>query len=202
MMDSQGMKKIIILPFFAVLTFTSGSLLALEPLSGDELGNVAAQGGVYLTGDLTINENGGPLNVNDTNDGLLENGSNVWQVSCDTATANSRCGARIALNAGDESGGWFVLDNIRGRYSFEGLTLRTRKIDSGFGGDGAAFNEDVLELGLPDRIEFEELRFTVANSNSSRPSDANYSQSNIFSVNINGFSNQQGNLLLFPTGNP
>lgn len=187
------MKKIIILSFFAVLTFTAGNSLALEPLSGDELGNVTAQGGVYLTGDLTINDSGGPLNVD---------GPSSWQSNCTPSSTNASCGARLAVNIGDASGGWLVLDNIRGRFSFEGLTLRTRKINSGFNGDGAAFNEDVLELGLPNRMEFEELKFTVANSNKARPTESGFQQSNIFTVNMNGFSQQQGNLLLFPTGTP
>ncbi|WP_420589353.1 hypothetical protein [Bacterioplanoides sp.] len=187
------MKKIINTSLIFLLLTPFTSLVALEPLSGDELGNVTAQGGVYLTGDLTINENGGPLNVD---------GPSIWQKSCSPTSSDARCGARLALNGGDESGGWLVLDNIRGRFSFEGLTLRTRKINSGFNGDGAAFNEDVLELGLPNRIEFEELKFTVANSNAARPTESGFQQSNIFTVNVNGFSNQQGNLLLFPTGAP
>lgn len=188
------MNKIIkYLAALSPLLLLPATSMALEPLSGAELGKVTAQGGVYLTGDLTINDNGGPLNVD---------GPTRWQRNCTPSSTDARCGARLALNAGDENGGWFVLDNIRGRFSFEGLTLRTRKIDSGFGGDGASFNQDVLELGLPNRIEFEELKFTVANSNAARPTDSGFQQSNIFTVNVNGYSNQQGNLLLFPTGAP
>lgn len=187
------MKKIINVFAMVSALLLSANLMALEPLSGDELGNITAQGGVYLSGDLTINDNGGPLNVD---------GPDYWQTSCSSVSTDSRCGARLALNSGDEGGGWFVLDNIRGRFSFEGLTLRTRRINNGFNGDGAGFDQDVLELGLPNRIEFEELKFTVANSNAARPTASGFQQSNIFTVNVNGYSNQQGNLLIFPTGTP
>jgi hypothetical protein len=177
---------------------------SLEPLSSDDLGNVAGQGGVYLTGDLTINDSGGPLNV----DGPARNNYN-WQLNCDSSD-DSRCGGRIAVNTGGN--GWLVLDNIRGRFSFEGLTLRTRVLstatDAGSFGtsDVETFLADggsnVLEFGLPNELRFTDTSFTVANSNSARPTDDNYQQTDIFSVNINGISRLQGNALLFPTGSP
>lgn len=185
------MKRTIII----LLSFLSVSAIAMEPMSADDMGMVTGQGGVYLSGDLTINENGGPLNVD---------GPSAWQASCDTASADAVCGARIAVNTGDNAGssGWFVLDNIRGRFSFEGLTLKTRTIDSGFEGDGAAFNSDVLEVGLPNSLEYESVSLTVANSSSARPTDANFQQTDIFTLNINGQANLQGNLLVYPTGTP
>ena len=169
-------------------------LMALEPLTDTALKNVSGQGGVYLSGDLTINADGGPLNVD---------GPSAWTANCDSASASNRCGGRIAVNTGDSGNeGWFVLDNIRGRFSFEGLTLKTRSIDSGFSGDGAVFDNDVLEIGLPNSLEYEDVLFTVANSNSARPTDAGFVQTDIFTLNINGESRLQGNLLVFPTGAP
>ncbi|MCA6059986.1 hypothetical protein HUF18_09395 [Thalassolituus sp. ST750PaO-4] len=168
----------------------------MEPLSAEDLSAVSGQGGVYLSGDITINENGGPLNV----DGPSAHGYS-WQISCTTASTDKRCGGRIAVNSG-AGGGWLVLDNIRGRFSFEGLTLRTRKIDSGFGGDGAAFNSDVFEIGLPNKLNYEKASYTIANSNSARPTDAGFMQTDIMTVNINGEAKLQGNLLIFPTGAP
>ncbi|WP_286717117.1 hypothetical protein [Thalassolituus sp. UBA2009] len=186
------MKRLLII--FASFMPTYG--FALEPLSSEDLSAVSGQGGVYLSGDITINENGGPLNV----DGPSDNGYS-WQTSCTTASTDKRCGGRIAVNSG-AGGGWLVLDNIRGRFSFEGLTLRTRKINSDFDGDGAAFNSDVFEIGLPNNLNYEDASFTIANSNSARPTDASFMQTDIMTVNINGKANLQGNLLIFPTGAP
>lgn len=187
------MKKVVAL---VSILFVSIQTYGLEPLSAEDLSAVSGQGGVYLSGDITINDNGGPLNI----DGPTANGYN-WQADCSGSSDDKRCGGRIAVNSGT-AGGWLVLDNIRGRFSFEGLTLRTRKIDSGFGGDGAAFNSDVFEIGLPNNLNYENASFTIANSNSARPTDPDFMQTDIMTVNINGTANLQGNLLIFPTGAP
>lgn len=169
---------------------------SLEPLSATELDNITGQGGVYLSGDLTINEQGGPLN----SDGPSANGYN-WQTSCGPGSSDSRCGARIAVNTGD-GGGWLILDNIRGRFSFEGLTLKTRKINTGFEGDGATFNRDVFEIGLPNKLDYDDASFTIANSNQARPTDIGFQQTDVMTIDVNGAANLQGNLLIFPTGTP
>ncbi len=186
------MKRLLII----VTAMASGGGFALEPLSSEDLSSVSGQGGVYLSGDITINENGGPLNV----DGPSANGHN-WQVTCTTVSTDKRCGGRISVNSG-ASGGWLVLDNIRGRFSFEGLTLRTRKINSGFRGDGVTFNSDVFEIGMPNNLNYEDVSFTVASSNRPRPTDTGFKQTDIMTLNVNGKANLQGNLLIFPTGAP
>ena len=176
-----------------VLALSFGfSSLALEPLFDSELGDVAGQGGVYLTGDITINANGGPLNVD---------GPSGWQRTCDEASTDSRCGARLAFNA-TTTGGYLVLDNIRGRFSFEGLTLATRTVDSGFDGDGAAFDSSVLEIGLPNTIEFDNVSFTIAASSEARPTDAGLVQTDVLNARLDGDVTMKGNLLMFPTGTP
>ncbi len=111
-------------------------------------------------------------------------------------------GLEATVNTGSSSTGWFVLDNIRGRFSFEGLTLKTRTINSGFLGDGALFDSEVLEVGLPNTLNYENVSLTVANSNTPRPTDAGFQQTDIFTLNINGQANLQGNLLVYPTGTP
>lgn len=171
---------------------------ALEPLEEDEMQLVLGQGGVYLTGDIAINEAGGPLNntADSSNPG-------IWRKNCTTSNVDKRCGARLAVNAGDgANSGWLVLDNIRGRFSFEGITLRTRNIDSGFSGDGASFDRDVLEVGLPNTVKYIDVTFTLANSNAARPTDSGFRQTDILNVRINGDVTMKGNLLLFPTGTP
>lgn len=181
--------------------FTASSLLALEPLIEKEMQQVIGQGGVYLTGDITINEAGGPLN----NSADTSNPA-IWKRNCTSTNLDKRCGARLAVNAGDgANSGWLVLDNIRGRFSFEGITLRTRTIDStdsGFDGDGAAFNRDVLEVGLPNTVKYTDVTFTLANSSKARPTDVGFQQTDILNIRIDGDVTMKGNLLLFPTGTP
>ena len=184
----------IIITCFALIYFPR--VIGLEPLAEEELQQVLGQGGVYLSGDITINDTGGPLN--NTSDG---SNPAIWKNNCPAGFSEPRCGARIAVNASSSSG-WLVLDNIRGRFSFEGITLKTRTIDSGFDGDGTSFNNDVLEIGLPNTIKYSNVSFTLANSSHARPTDSGFNQTDIFNVNIDGDVSLRGNLLLFPTGNP
>ncbi len=101
-----------------------------------------------------------------------------------------------------ENGGWMVLDDIRGNFAFEGLTLRVRTVDSGFGGDGEQFNRDVLELGLPNTVRFNDVQFKISASSTARPTDPGFQQTDIFSVDMRGEVVMEGNLLVFPAGNP
>jgi hypothetical protein len=190
MMQSE-MKKIIGCLFASFIISTN----ALEPLDDEIMGEYLAQGGVYLSGDLTINEIGGPLNESGKG-----NPSGWVNDSCE-ASLEVECGARLAFRTGS-SQGWLILDNIRGGFSFEGLTLQTRHIDSGFDTDGSAFDEDVLEIGLPNTVKYDNVTFALATSNQARVTDAGAVQKNIFDVRINGDVTMQGNLLIFPTGNP
>lgn len=158
----------------------------MATLDDSDLSEVAGQGGIYLSGDVSINEMGGPL-------------QNSYFGGC--SEAEKRCGARFAFRV-KEDGGWMVLDDIRGKFSFEGLTLRVRKIDSGFGGDGELFNRDVLEIGLPGTIRYQDVQFTLAGSSTARPTDVGFQQTDIISVEMQGEVVMEGNLLVFPTGNP
>ena len=97
---------------------------------------------------------------------------------------------------------------MKGKLSFDGLTLRSRAIDSAtddFGGDESEVGIDgmtVLEIGLPDKVKFEDFQYSVVTSSQSRPTDVGYQQQIRHGVNFNGTVNMQGNLLVFPTGNP
>ncbi len=177
---------------FRKLSLVLGVLLS-APSSADfsaiddaELSDISGQGGVYLSGEITINENSGPI-------------QNAYFGNC--GSGSKACGARISYQT-KQNGGWYVLDNIRGSFSFQGLTLRVRKIDSGFGGDGALFNREVLEIGLPDNIKVKDLQYTYATSSTARPTDSGFKQTNIYTVNISGDVTMKGNLLVFPTGTP
>lgn len=171
---------------------SAGASAELASIDDMALSDISGQGGVYLSGEISINENGGPI-------------QNAYFGNCSDGART--CGARLAYQT-KQNGGWFVLDDIRGSLSFQGLTLRVRHIDSGFGGDGASFQRDVLEIGLPNVIKVDDLNFTYATSNMARPTDetgsirSDFRQTNIYSVQIDGDVTMQGNLLVFPTGNP
>ncbi|WP_325065245.1 DUF6160 family protein [Pseudomonas xionganensis] len=190
-----------------VMLLSLPALAEMQALDDETLSQLNGQGGVYLSGEFSINKDGGvlwslPLN----------NDPATWsadQRSCATpgASAVEHCGLRIAVRS-EADGGWYVLDNMKGIFSFEGLTLRTRTINDGFGGDGANFNQDVLEFGLPSEVKFKDgsFAFGVANQGgwqNSSLSQANggnpaYQQTNIFSAKIDGSIRMQGNVLIFP----
>jgi hypothetical protein len=98
-----------------------------------------------------------------------------------------------------QGGGWFVLDNVRGGIAFEGLTVQVREINSGFGGDGALFNRDVLEIGMPESLRFNDFGYTLATSSTERPTDPGFEQVDLFTVELSGEVILEGNLLIFPT---
>uniref|UniRef100_UPI0030DB1612 DUF6160 family protein n=2 Tax=Pseudomonas sp. EA_35y_Pfl2_R5 TaxID=3088690 RepID=UPI0030DB1612 len=187
--------------------FALPAVAEMQALDDDTLSSMNGQGGVYLSGEFSINKDGGVLWSKPAN-----NTPSTWtagQRSCATAGASTpeNCGMRVAIRS-EADGGWYVLDNLKGVFSFEGLTLRTRTINSGFNGDGAAFNQDVLEFGLPNEVKFKDgsFAFGVANqggwqnkslsvANGGNPS---YQQTNIFSAKIDGTIRMQGNVLIFP----
>ncbi|WP_413231793.1 DUF6160 family protein [Marinobacter sp.] len=172
--------------FLFILGLPSGAMAELSRMDDTDLAGVSGQGGIYLSGDISINELGGPI-------------QNSYFGAC--GDEGKKCGARLAYRL-KEDGGWFVLDDIRGSFSFEGLTLRVRHIDSGFGGDGELFNRDVVELGLPNVVRYHDVHFTVAASNTARPTDAGFQQTDLFSIEMQGDVTLEGNLLVFPTDSP
>ena len=182
-MKSFLRRTILALPVFL---FSLPSLAELARLEDEALSDISGQGGIYLSGDISINEMGGPV-------------ENCYFGRCDDV--DKKCGARFAYRL-KENGGWMVLDDIRGNFAFEGLTLRVRKVDSGFGGDGELFNRDVLELGLPNTVRFNDVQFKISSSSTARPTDPGFQQTDIFSVDMRGDVVMEGNLLVFPAGNP
>lgn len=179
-----GAHRLVLLTIGTVLSLSVHAEMA--KLDDGDLASVAGQGGIYLSGDVSINEIGGPV-------------QNSHFGSCSDNT--KKCGARLAYQL-KENGGWMVLDDIRGKFSFEGLTLRVREINAGFGGDGELFNRDVLEIGLPNTVRFDAVQFNVATSSTARPTDPGFQQTDIFSIQMQGDVTLEGNLLVFPTGNP
>lgn len=192
---------------WCALLWPAFSHAELQPMADDALSETSGQGGVYLSGDFSINKNGGVLWSTPSS-----NTASTWtanQRSCATLGSSSPedCGMRIAIRA-EAAGGWYVIDNLKGVFSFDGLTLRTRFIDSGFNGDGTTFSQDTLEFGLPNEVKFQDTRLTFAVANNggwrnkggtaANGGDATYQQTNIFSAKIDGSIRMQGNVLVFP----
>ncbi len=178
----------------------------LQALNDADLSAQSGQGGVYLSGEFSINKEGGVLW--NTPASVTQTGWAANERSCHApgSTAAEACGMRLAVRS-KAAGGWYVLDNLKGTFSFEGLTLRTRLINSGFGGDGALFNQDVIELGLPNDVKYKNgsFAFAVANQGGWRnnvagaaAADTSYQQTNIFSAKLDGTIRMQGNVLIFP----
>jgi len=182
--------------------------LALEAMTEDALESVSGQNGVQLSGELTFNENGGPLLSSDVGN-VDPDGAGAMIATwgtCDEKIAGSvdRCGARLAVELND-NGGWVAWDELTGSVSFEGLTLRTREITTtdSFGGDEtSADGKAVLEIGLPSQVKFKNFAYDVVTSSTGRPTDTGYSQQTRYGIEFNGTVNLEGNLLVFPTGAP
>lgn len=168
---------------FLLLAVSSFAHAELSSIDDEALSSVTGQSGVYLTGEVAINQSGGTLD-------------NSYFGAC--SDSSKVCGARMSFQT-QQDGGWFVLDNVKGTIAFEGLTLQVRNISSGFGGDGALFNQDVIELGMPESLRMNDFEYTLATSNSSRPTDAGFEQVNLMTVEMSGDVTLEGNLLVFPT---
>jgi len=162
------MKKTII-----ALTFLPFTAFSLEPLNDSSMSDFTGQAGISISAEVTINENGGPL------DGTK--------------------GGRIAVSSGstDSSNGWLIYDNVKGSLSYENMTIKTREINSGFNGDGAEFNRDVLEIGLPDTVKYEDVSYTIATSAGAGIGSA---QTELMTFTMSGEVEMTGNMLLFPHG--
>ncbi len=201
------------MPFLFLLL--SVNCLALELISDDELNTFTGQNGVYLSGDISLNEVGGPLASTDTYTNKDPDGDGpmtaVWGTCAEKEAGTvSRCGARLSVNT-NSTNGYFVLDEMRGKMSFEGLTLKARELtvadNDNFGGDVTGFldgaaGKTVLEIGLPNEVRFENLSLTIANSSTARPTDTGFVQQDIFGLELNGSIEMKGNLLVFPVGTP
>lgn len=159
-------------PLCLALLFVAGPVAAeLQPLQEDEMQQVSGQAGLSIAANLNF-------------------AANPAQTRCPGG-----CGTRVAIRPGN-SAGVIVLDNIRGMFSFDGVTIDMEKLNSGFDGDGAAFNSSVMRVGLAN-VRFGDFRFTLGGSNreSGNP-DWGFQQTNLLSFRANGEARMQGNLYL------
>lgn len=156
------------------LLFMVGPVLAeLRPLAEDELQDISGQVGLSISASLNF-------------------AANPAQTRCPGG-----CGTRVAIRPANSSG-FIVLDNIQGTFSFEGLSIDIVTIDSGYDGDGAAFNASAMRLGLTD-ASFSNARFTLAGSNSAASGGVGFQQTDLLTYRANGDVRMNGNLYLFAT---
>lgn len=83
----------------------------LRPLEETELAAVNGQDGLTISASIRFNPN-------------------VSQTRC-----AGGCGARVTIRPG-QSAGVIAIDNIKGGFSFDGVTLDIVTINSGFNGEG------------------------------------------------------------------
>jgi CubicO group peptidase (beta-lactamase class C family) len=156
---------------FALLLMAGPVLAELRPLAEDELQEISGQAGMSISASLNF-------------------AANPAQTRCPGG-----CGTRVAIQPANSSG-FIVLDNIQGTFSFEGLSFDIVTIDSGYDGDGAAFNSSAMRLGLTD-ASFSNARFTLAGSNSAASAGAGFQQTDLLTYRVNGDVRMNGNLYLF-----
>lgn len=178
------------------------ALAEMQTLDDSSLSEMTGQGGVYLSGEFSINKDGGVLWGTPTTNDPAQWTANQRSCALAGAASPESCGMRVAVRSGANSG-WYVLDNLKGIFSFEGLTLDTRTLTSASG------EREVLALGLPNEIRFKDGNFSfgVASQggwknkalSAANGGDPSYQQTNIFSAKIDGAIRMQGSVLVFPT---
>lgn len=191
-------------------------LVALKAIDDFDLSEISGKGGVYLSGEFAINKDGGPL-WDDPNEvsgftpgsrPIFDGAGNiVGSEECE----NGICGLRLAIKLNENSEGWYVLDDVSGGMSFEGLTLQTETlttatnydvwVDGGF--EEKAVDDEVLKIGLPGTITFNDFKFKFAVANNGEfgvplQDGTAFRQTEIFGVQLDGNITVGGNLLLFP----
>ncbi|EZH84032.1 hypothetical protein L0Y47_19865 [Ectopseudomonas composti] len=178
------------------------ALAEMQALDDSALSEMSGQGGVYLSGEFSINKDGGVLWGTPASNNPAQWAANQRSCALAGAASPESCGMRVAVRSGANAG-WYVLDNLKGIFSFEGLTLDTRTLTSANG------EREVLALGLPNEIRFKDGNFSfgVASQggwknkalSAANGGDPSYQQTNIFSAKIDGSIRMQGSVLVFPT---
>lgn len=200
----------------STLMVATSSMAEMEAIDDFDLSEISGKGGVYLSGEFAINKDGGPL-WDDPNEvsgftpgsrPIFDGAGNiVGSEECE----NGICGLRLAIKLNENSEGWYVLDDVSGGMSFEGLTLQTETlttatnydvwVDGGF--EEKAVDDEVLKIGLPGTITFNDFKFKFAVANNGEfgvplQDGTAFRQTEIFGVQLDGNITVGGNLLLFP----
>lgn len=213
------------LKYGSILLLANTCFAQMQSIEEDDMAQISGQGGVYLTGEFSINKDGGPL-WGATAGQFDEFGVEKQVRNCGTSLAPKECGLRFAIKLNENSEGWYVIDDISGGFSFEGLTLRTETLTSVpnyesvslIGGEAVAATVDltngglssgveVVQIGLPGTVSFNDFRFKFAVANNGEfgvptvdgsGAPVAFKQTEIFGIQLNGNITLDGNLLLFP----
>lgn len=156
-----------------LLALACGAQAEMRGLDDSEMSDVTGQAGV----SLSINFNLAP-------------------VASDTRCTGG-CGARLAIQPLNSTG-YVVLDNIKGTFSFDGMSLDMVTINSGFNGDGALFNRQAMKIGLTN-ASATNLQFTLGGSNQGVVSGSGLQQTNLLTYQATGAVKLTGNVYVFGT---
>ena len=145
----------------------------LRGLDDDEMADVSGQDGVSLSLDFNLAAN-----------------------TADTRCAGG-CGARLAIQPLNSTG-YIVLDNIKGTFSFDGMSIDMVTINDGFNGDGALFNRQAMKIGLTN-ASATNLQFTLGGANQGKLSGSGLQQTNLLTYQATGAVKLTGNVYVFGT---
>jgi hypothetical protein len=200
----------------STLMVATSSMAEMEAIDDFDLSEISGKGGVYLSGEFAINKDGGPLwddpnEVSGFTPGTRPIFDGAGNIVGSEECENGICGLRLAIKLNENSEGWYVLDDVSGGMSFEGLTLQTETlatatnydvwVDGGF--EEKAVDDEVLKIGLPGTITFNDFKFKFAVANNGEfgvplQDGTAFRQTEIFGVQLDGNITVGGNLLLFP----
>ncbi|MDP7281675.1 MAG: hypothetical protein QGG39_17555, partial [Candidatus Poribacteria bacterium] len=162
----------------STLMVATSSMAEMEAIDDFDLSEISGKGGVYLSGEFAINKDGGPLwddpnEVSGFTPGTRPIFDGAGNIVGSEECENGICGLRLAIKLNENSEGWYVLDDVSGGMSFEGLTLQTETlttatnydvwVDGGF--EEKAVDDEVLKIGLPGTITFNDFKFKFAVAN-------------------------------------
>lgn len=200
----------------STLMVATSSMAEMEAIDDFDLSEISGKGGVYLSGEFAINKDGGPLwddpnEVSGFTPGTRPIFDGAGNIVGSEECENGICGLRLVIKLNENSEGWYVLDDVSGGMSFEGLTLQTETlttatnydvwVDGGF--EEKAVDDEVLKIGLPGTITFNDFKFKFAVANNGEfgvplQDGTAFRQTEIFGVQLDGNITVGGNLLLFP----
>lgn len=156
-----------------LLLAAAGAQAELRNLDDSEMSDVSGQDGVSLSVNF-----------------------NVAPVAGSTRCPNG-CGARLAIQPLNSTG-FIVLDNIKGTFSFDGMSLDMVTINSGFNGDGALFNRQAMKIGLTN-ASATNLQFTLGGANQGKVAASGLQQTNLLTYQATGAIKLTGNVYVFGT---
>lgn len=156
-----------------LLVVACGARAEMRGLDDSEMSDVTGQDGV----SLSVNFNLAPV----AGDNRCSGG----------------CGARLAIQPLNSTG-YIVLDNFKGTFSFDGMSLDMVTINSGFNGDGALFNRQAMRVGLTN-ASATNLQFTLGGANQGKVAASGLQQTNLLTYQAAGAVKLTGNIYVFGT---